>query len=95
MEAYYDSASIMGETGEGDPEPIRKLITKMEKICQEQNIASHFVTQAKGTLAMDIYTKNMKEMSDVNPLARKKNICEEPIQIFERSYLDTIEQLSD
>ena len=32
---------------------------------------------------MDIYTKNMKEMADVNPMARKKNICDEPIQIFE------------
>ena len=85
----------MGETGEGDPEPIRELITKMEKICQEQNIASHFVTQTKGILAMDIYTKNMKDMADVSYMARKVKICEEPIQIFEQTFFDTIRQLSD
>lgn len=59
LEAYYDSISIYSEAGEGS-EKIRACIEKMETICEQQDVVSHYVTQAKTILAIDIFNDNMK-----------------------------------
>ena len=86
LEAYYESISVYSEIqGESSSDNIRQCITKMEKICQEHGLQSHYITQAKTMLAIDIFNHNMKDFAQddsENPLERKKRMCEEPVKIL-------------
>jgi len=58
---------------------------------------SHYVTQAKTILAIDIFNKNMTNLVDEDqehPLRRKQKVCEEPLKILEETLLDTLRQIS-
>jgi len=58
LEAYYDSVSILSETGGCNTEQIKECITKMEAICTQNGVVSHYVTQAKTIYALDLFNQN-------------------------------------
>jgi len=97
LEAYFDTASILSETESGNPDKLKACLAKMEAICSENHVQSHYVTQTKMLLAMDIFSQNCKSLADETfdfPLQKKQQMCAEPIQILEKALIDTLRQLS-
>jgi len=93
LEAYFESVSILSETGSNDTEKIKTYLIKMEAICAQNQVVSHFVTQAKTLLAIDLFNKNalkMKEEDFEHPLNRKKAIAEEPLKLLEENLVETM-----
>lgn len=98
MEPYFDQVSIISETASEDStEQIRECISKMQAICELNEVKSHYVLQCQRILANDIFNHNLRRMTEENfdhPLLRKQKVCEEPLKILQDSLIETLRHVS-
>lgn len=74
------------------------VVEEMTKICLEIGVVSNYVTQGRVMCALTLVSQNFKELEKDKTLTHevmKQRACEEPIQILEQAYEDTLEQIKD